>query len=239
MLDGDKGLHAWPGKTVSYNRRGDVKRLTLIVFAAASAYAGELAVLQNGFRIAADYHLVSGSLIELHTKQGTLNLPAENIVRFEQEEYIAPPPPEPPPPALPTTAKAAAPGATPKELILEAAKRNGLRPEFVQSVAAVESNFQASAVSPKGAIGLMQLMPGTAAALGVDPKDPAQNVDAGARYLRQLLARYKDSPDPVRLALAAYNAGPGAVDRHKSIPPYRETQAYVEKVLKNYLNQLK
>ena len=211
-----------------------MKRLTLIVFAAANGYAGEFAVLQNGFRIASDYHLVSGSLIELHTRQGTLNLLAAQIVRFEQEEYIAPPPPAPPAPVIPVITKA----VTPRELIHEAAKRNGLRPEFVQSVAAVESNFQTSAVSPKGAIGLMQLMPGTAVALGVDPKDPAQNVDGGARYLRQLLARYKDSPDPVRLALAAYNAGPGAVDRHKNIPPYRETQAYVEKVLKNYLSQL-
>ncbi len=208
-----------------------------MLFAAANAYGGEFAVLQNGFRIASDYHLVAGSLIELHTRQGTVNLPAEKIVRFEQEEYIAPPPPAPPAPALPAPVIAKA--ATTKELIHEAARRNGLRPEFVQSVAAVESNFQIAAVSPKGAIGLMQLMPGTAAALGADAKDPAQNVDAGARYLRQLLARYKDSPDPVRLALAAYNAGPGAVDRHKNIPPYRETQAYVEKVLKNYLSQLK
>jgi len=212
-----------------------VKKLTLIVLATVNAYAGEIAVLQSGFRIASDYHLVSGSLIELHTKQGTLNLPADKIVRFEQEEYIAPPPPEPPVPVAPVAAKA----ITPREMIHEAAMRNGLRPEFVQSVAAVESNFQTSAVSPKGAIGLMQLMPGTAAALGADPKDPAQNADAGARYLRQLLARYQNSPDPVRLALAAYNAGPGAVDRHKDIPPYRETQAYVEKVLKNYLSQLK
>lgn len=212
-----------------------MKKLTLIVLATVNAYAGEIAVLQSGFRIASDYHLVSGSLIELHTKQGTLNLPADKIVRFEQEEYIAPPPPEPPVPVAPVAAKA----ITPREMIHEAAMRNGLRPEFVQSVAAVESNFQTSAVSPKGAIGLMQLMPGTAAALGADPKDPAQNADAGARYLRQLLARYQNSPDPVRLALAAYNAGPGAVDRHKDIPPYRETQAYVEKVLKNYLSQLK
>jgi soluble lytic murein transglycosylase-like protein len=207
------------------------------VFAAANAYAGEYAVLQNGFRIASDYHLVSGSVIQLHTKQGTLDVPAEKIVRFEQDEYIAPPPPEPAAPVLPTVVKTGF--ATPKELIQEAAKRNGLRPEFVQSVAAVESNFHTNAISPKGAIGLMQLMPGTAAALGVNPQDPAQNADAGARYLRQLLNRYKDSADPVRLALAAYNAGPGAVDRHKDIPPYRETQAYVEKVLKNYLSQLK
>ena len=212
-----------------------MKTLTLIVFASAHAYAGEFAVLHNGFRIAADYHLVSGSLIELHTNQGTLNIPADKVARFELEEYIAPPPPAPSAQAVPIVAKA----ATTLEMIHEAAKRNGLRPEFVQSVAAVESNFQTNAVSPKGAIGLMQLMPGTAAALGADPKDPAQNVDAGARYLRQLLARYEHSPDPVRLALAAYNAGPGAVDRHKDIPPYRETQTYVEKVLKNYLSQLK
>jgi soluble lytic murein transglycosylase-like protein len=129
--------------------------------------------------------------------------------------------------------------ATPRDLVNDAAVRNGLRPEFVRSVAAVESNFQPNAVSPKGALGLMQLMPGTAASLGANPKDPAQNADAGARYLRQLLLRYKNSPDQVRLALAAYNAGPGAVDRFKNIPPYRETEAYVEKVLKNYLDQLK
>ena len=135
--------------------------------------------------------------------------------------------------------KAVVPPATPKDLVTDAAIRNGLRPEFVRSVAAVESNFQANAVSPKGALGLMQLMPGTAASLGANAKDPAQNADAGARYLRQLLVRYKNSPDRVRMALAAYNAGPGAVDRYKNIPPFRETQAYVEKVLKNYLGQLK
>jgi soluble lytic murein transglycosylase-like protein len=210
-----------------------VKRLALIVIAAANAYAGEYAVLQNGFRIAADYHLVSGSLIQLHTKQGTMELPAEKIVRFEQEEYIATPP------ADTTEKKAAITPATPRDLVNDAALRNGLRPEFVRSVAAVESNFQPNAVSPKGALGLMQLMPGTAASLGANAKDPAQNADAGARYLRQLLLRYKDSPDQVRMALAAYNAGPGAVDRYKNIPPYRETAAYVEKVLKNYLSQLK
>jgi soluble lytic murein transglycosylase-like protein len=215
-----------------------VKRLALIVIAAANAYAGEYAVLQNGFRIAADYHLVSGSLIQLHTKQGTMELPAEKIVRFEQEDYIATPAGSAT--EQPEQQKIAATSqATPRDLVNDAAVRNGLRPEFVRSVAAVESNFQPNAVSPKGALGLMQLMPGTAASLGANPKDPAQNADAGARYLRQLLLRYKNSPDQVRLALAAYNAGPGAVDRFKNIPPYRETEAYVEKVLKNYLSQLK
>jgi len=116
---------------------------------------------------------------------------------------------------------------------------NGLRPEFVRSVAAVESAYRTAAISPKGAIGLMQLMPATAAELGANPHDPSQNADAGARYLRQLLLKYKDTPDPVRLALAAYNAGPGAVDKYRNIPPYRETQQYVERVLRKYLAELK
>ena len=85
----------------------------------------------------------------------------------------------------------------------------------------------------------MQLMPGTASDLGANPHDPVQNADAGAKYLKQLLLRYQGTSDPVRFALAAYNAGPGAVDRYKNIPPYRETQQYVEKVLRKYLAQLR
>jgi soluble lytic murein transglycosylase-like protein len=90
------------------------------------------------------------------------------------------------------------------------------------------------AVSPKGAIGIMQLMPGTARELSADPHHPEQNVDAGVRYLRDLLLKYQDHPDQVRLALAAYNAGPGAVDRYNGIPPYRETVEYLRKVLDRY-----
>ena len=109
-----------------------------------------------------------------------------------------------------------------------AARRHGLDPALLRAVIEVESGWNPLARSPAGALGLMQLMPATARALGVtDPWDPWQNLEAGARYLRQQLERFGD----IRLALAAYNAGPGAVQRHGDVPPYRETQAYVERVL--------
>lgn len=115
-----------------------------------------------------------------------------------------------------------------RALFEEAARRYGLDPGLLWAVARAESGLNPAAVSPAGAVGLMQLMPSTARALGVsDPFDPVQNVDAGARYLRQQLERFGD----IRLALAAYNAGPGAVQRYGGIPPYRETRQYVERVL--------
>jgi len=102
---------------------------------------------------------------------------------------------------------------------------------LVESIAAVESGMKTNAVSPKGAIGVMQLMPGTARQLGVDPHDVAQNIDGGTRLMRELLIKYQDDPDQVRKALAAYNAGPGAVARYRGIPPYKETRDYVRKIL--------
>lgn len=117
-------------------------------------------------------------------------------------------------------------------LIRRAAKRYEIDPELVGAVIRQESGFQESARSPAGAMGLMQLMPDTARDLGVtDPFDAEQNVDGGTRFLRSLIDRYGGRVD---LALAAYNAGPGAVDRYRGIPPYAQTQDYVRDVMTSY-----
>ena len=115
------------------------------------------------------------------------------------------------------------------DLILEHAQLNGVRTDLVRAVVQVESGFNAGARSPKGAMGLMQLMPATAREYGVtNGFDPAQNIRAGVAYLRQLLDRYQNNEE---LALAAYNAGPGAVDKHgETVPPYRETRDYVSRI---------
>jgi hypothetical protein len=114
-------------------------------------------------------------------------------------------------------------------LIAEHARLNDVRPELVRAVVQVESAYNPYAISPKGAQGLMQLMPGTAERFGVkNAFSPEENVRAGVAYLRQLLDKYNNDEE---LALAAYNAGPGAVDRYgQTVPPYRETQSYVSQI---------
>ena len=114
------------------------------------------------------------------------------------------------------------------------AGRHNLRPELIQAVIEVESGYQVRARSRVGAIGLMQLMPQTARHLGVNAHDPAQNVEGGARLLDMLVTKYEGRPNGLALALAAYNAGAGAVDPYGGIPPYRETRGYVKKVLRRF-----
>jgi soluble lytic murein transglycosylase-like protein len=108
---------------------------------------------------------------------------------------------------------------------------------FVRSVMGAESGFQPRALSPKGAIGLMQLMPDTARFLGVNPNDPEQNALGGAKYLRSLLERYEGRPDQVLLALAAYNAGPAAVEKYHGVPPFAETRQYIWRVVERWTRE--
>ena len=114
-------------------------------------------------------------------------------------------------------------------LIYSMAQKHGVNPDLIHQVVEAESGFNSKATSKAGAMGLMQLMPGTAASYGVqNAYDPIQNLDGGTHFLKDLLDRFKGN---IPLSLAAYNAGPGAVDKYKGIPPYKETQAYVQKIM--------
>lgn len=200
----------------------------------APVWAGEYVVLGSGFRLHADRHEVEGGTVRVFSGSGVVEMPSAAVAGFEQEEVVAPVPPAAAiAPAAPTPVAAVEP-ETPEELAAWAAKQYLLPGSFVRSVMQAESGFQPQAVSPKGAIGLMQLMPETARELRVDPRDPHQNAAGGAQYLRELLARYEGDPNQVQLALAAYNAGPAAVDRYHGVPPFRETREYILRVLRNW-----
>ena len=191
--------------------------LSLVLLAAKPAVA-EIAVLANGQTLKVASRRSDDGLLVLSLRGGgEVGLPPEMIRGFVPDEIVD---------------EIAAADGDVRVLARATAERYGLDPDLVLAVVAVESNFEPRAVSKKGAQGLMQLMPATAGDLGVtDALDPATNLDGGARYLQALLRLYKGD---LRKALAAYNAGPGAVARHGGVPPYRETQEYVRKIMKQY-----
>ncbi len=153
-------------------------------------------------------------------------MPASAIVRFEEASA----------PSAPVPASGPEPPATLDAFIKTLAGQSGLPPELIHSVIAAESAYDPAAVSPKGAVGLMQLMPQTARELRVEDRaDPQENVRGGTAYLKQLLDRYQAAPDALPLALAAYNAGPAVVERYNGVPPYRETRLFVRRVIERFL----
>jgi soluble lytic murein transglycosylase-like protein len=210
-------------------------RCALIV--ACLAYAGplgarEMVCLTSGFCLAADSHTQTGQTLILRSGTGTTEFPADQVAQISEIGTV---PEQAGTPSNPVQVKLE-PQLAPDDLLRRAAVEQGLEPEFVRSVARVESGLHQNAVSVKGALGLMQLMPGTATAMGVDAKLADQNAQGGARILRALLLRYRY--DPV-LALAAYNAGEGAVQKFGGVPPYLETRRYVVKVLREYAREQK
>jgi soluble lytic murein transglycosylase-like protein len=190
---------------------------------ASQMYATEIANLRNGFSILHERHEVVGDTTRLYMSaepsSGYVDVPSAQIESFE------PAPPERPA----VTSQAPVDLST---IVSEASTRSQVDADFIASVIRAESGNNPHAVSRKGAQGLMQLMPGTAGKLGVkNTFDPAENVDGGVRYLRELLLLYNN--DMVK-ALAAYNAGPQRVQQYQGVPPFHETHAYVARVINDY-----
>jgi soluble lytic murein transglycosylase-like protein len=191
---------------------------------AAFSQAAELAHLANGFFIRHERREVMGNNTRLYLSGDAsyIDVPTAQITSFEQD--LSQPEPAPAPEQSASVDV--------HQVVRDAAAKHRIDPDFLSSVIQAESGFNTRAVSKKGARGLMQLMPQTAATLGVeDSFNPALNVDGGSRYLRDLFARY--NYDAVK-ALAAYNAGPLRVEQYKGVPPYRETRAYVAKIINEY-----
>jgi membrane-bound lytic murein transglycosylase MltF len=182
----------------------------------------DVAVLRNGFSIRHEHREIVGSVTRLYLgadTNGYVDVPTADIESFEPD-LSAP------------TSIAAHPSQSVDEVVHAASGRYHLDPDLINSVIHAESGFNPKAVSPKGARGLMQLMPQTASRLGVaNSFDPGDNLEGGTRYLRELLERYNF--DLIK-ALAAYNAGPGRVERYHGVPPYYETQAYVARIIRDF-----
>jgi hypothetical protein len=187
--------------------------------ALAPCARADYVVLQSGQRIHVTGYERVGDTLRLTMAGGTLEIPADSVVQIDPEDTFPP-------------VKVKLLDVPYANFISESARAYGVAPELVASVIAVESNFNPNAVSWRFARGLMQLMPGTAARFGVTKVfDPQQNIEAGTRYLKELLLRYKGD---LALTLAAYNAGPDRVGQYRSVPPYRETRDYVRRVTEKF-----
>src|SRR3954469_2895055 len=207
-----------------------IRKFTLVLvvaFFATCSFASEYAVMRNGFALKHERREVLGEITRLYMSASNpssfVDVPSADIVSFGKDEIVIAPevPKQVPLPAL-----------TIDQSIAQAGEKHHIDPDFINSVVRAESGFRPRAVSPKGAQGLMQLMPKTAAGLGVkDSFNSNENVEAGTRYLRQLLEQF--DYDAVK-ALAAYNAGPDRVTHYHGMPPYSETRSYVARIVRDY-----
>ena len=192
----------------------------LVLAAVSSGARADYFVMRSGARLAVNSYQLLGERYRVQIKGGTAEIAASDVVAIEPEEIFIPAP------RMPLSQ------APYGQLIQTAAQKYGVDADLVFSVITAESNFNPSAVSRRGARGLMQLLPSTAARLGVkDIFDPGQNIDAGTRYLRELLTLYQGD---LVLTVAAYNAGPGALQKYGRVPPYRETQSYIRAIRRTY-----
>jgi len=198
---------------------------TIALFAVlAPAARADYAVLQSGQRIHITSYENLGETIRLTMPGGTLEIPADSLLQIDPEDTFPP-------------VKLKLLDVPFANFIADSAHAHGVAPELVASVIAVESNFNPNAVSVKSARGLMQLMPETAARFGVtNVFDPRQNIDAGTRYLKELLLRYNGN---LAMTLAAYNAGPERVGQFRTVPAYRETRDYVRRVTDKFNKTVK
>ena len=217
----------------------------MLALSTLPCFAGEVAVLKNGFSIRHERREVVGDVTRLYVNadgSSYVDVPTNDIEHYEPAPDLpSSASSESKTPGITTYARKGVPSASAKftqtpvdlnEVVNTASGRYRLDPDLVNSVIKAESGFNVRAVSPKGAQGLMQLMPGTASQLGVpNAFDPQANVEGGTKYLRELLERYNF--DLVK-ALAAYNAGPQRVEQFGGVPPYYETRAYVARVVRDF-----
>jgi soluble lytic murein transglycosylase-like protein len=194
----------------------------LIALFTAQPAKADYAVLRSGQRLHITGWQNLGDAVRLDLAGGSVTIPADDLDRIEPEELFG----------ESAQREADVPYSA---QIRNAARTYGLDPALVASVIAVESNFNSRAVSKKSALGLMQLLPETAAQMAVrNAFDPVENIDGGTRYLKQLLDRYDQN---LALALAAYNAGPKRVDFYRGIPPLAETRSYISRVISRLQNK--